>query len=67
MAKILKEGSVEGLSSFGAVTELIAYLQTMTYARHLGLNFSVYGETILLTAQSAIVLQLIFLYETKIG
>ena len=67
MAKIHSTGSVEGLSSFGAVTELLAYMQTMTYARHLGLDFSVYGETILLTIQSGIVLLLIFFYETKIG
>ena len=67
MLKIHREGSVEGLSSFGAVTELLAYLQTWTYARHLGLDFSVYGETILLAGSSGIVLLLIFFYETKIG
>ena len=67
MYKIIEVGSVEGMSSFAAVTELLAYLQTMTYARHLGLDFSVYGETLLLSISSAIVLLLIFFYESKIG
>lgn len=67
MLKIVNLGSAEGLSSFGAVTELLHYLQTMAYARHIGLDFSVYGETILLSISSGIVLLLIFFFETRIG
>ena len=49
LKKILSSKSVEGLSRTAAYSELIAYLNTMTLARHVGLPLSVYGETIILS------------------
>ena len=66
IAKILKNGSVEGLSRLSAYTELIAYFSTVAYARHLGLGLSVYGETILMSVQNFAVVLALYHYDTKV-
>ena len=64
--KIYTQGSVEGLSRIGAYAELIAYTNTMAYARHLNVGLSVYGETILISLQNFLVVLAIFWYDAKI-
>ncbi len=64
--KIWKRGSTKGLSRVAAYAELMSYFNTMAYARHLKLDLSVYGETILISAQNLLVVLAIFWYEKKV-
>jgi multisubunit Na+/H+ antiporter MnhF subunit len=50
----------------GAYAELLSFFNTMAYARHLKLDLSVYGETVLISFQNLIVVLTIFYYEKKV-
>lgn len=65
--KIIRKRSVKGLSRISAYSELYMYFNTMAFARHLKLGFSIYGETIMISAQNLIVVLAIFWYDGKIA
>jgi len=48
LTKIIKSGSVKGLSKFGAYAELMSYFNRMSYATHMGFGLHIYGEVILI-------------------
>lgn len=65
--KIVSKNSVEGISSFGLYFETIGFINTLTYSRHLQLDFSVYGETFLVISQNVIIIYLIWQKSKNVG
>ena len=65
--KILSSGSVEGISPFSYYTETLNYVNTAALSMHLGLAFSVYGETLIILAQNAIIILLLWSYQKKVS
>ena len=46
---------------------MITFMNTLSYSRHLVLPLSVYGETVIILAQNAVVILLIYNYDKSIG
>ena len=65
--KMLNAGSAQGVSASSYYFESIVFLHTLTYSRHLDLPFSVYGETISILVQQAIVISLIYHYDKNVS
>ena len=65
--KIIANRSVKGLSRVSAKAELISWFNTMSFARHLDLSLSVYGESILITLQNFIVILFIYYYDAGVA
>lgn len=62
--KIVSAGSVSGISPSAAYLELIGYiLQATWHIVHNGSPFSAYGETVIVAAQSAFIILLIWRYS----
>jgi len=66
LVKIWKKGSTQGLSRKGAYAELLSYFNTMAYARHLNLDISIYGETVLISCQNFLVILAIFYFDKTV-
>ena len=64
---IMKAGSSKGVMATPLYFESIAYLNTLVYSRHLMLDLSVYGETIVVLVQQAIILMLVYHYDQSIS
>ena len=67
LVKILKSRSVYGISRFSAYSELICVFNSMSYAIHLQLGFSVFGESVMVTIQDTLVVLAIFYYSTDMS
>ena len=66
LVKIVRGGSVAGLSRVSAYTEFLNYFHVMAYARHLGSGFAVYGETALISAQNFAVILAVYHYDKRV-
>ena len=60
---ILKEESVEGLTSLSIYCELIVCFLSSLYAIHIGIPFSTYGENLIIFVQCFIILLLFWKYS----
>ena len=65
--KLMSSGSAAGISSFGYYFETIGFMQTLGLSRHKGLDFSIYGDTIFILFQNAVVILLIWTYNKDIS
>ena len=65
--KMLNAGSSAGVSATSYYFESIVFLHTLGYSRHLELPFSVYGETISILVQQAVVIALIYHYDKTVS
>jgi len=65
--KILSSGSVEGISAFSYYIETINFISTAGLSIHLGLDFWVYGETLVITVQNLIIILMIWNIEKNIS
>ncbi|CAM0905852.1 unnamed protein product [Alopecurus aequalis] len=65
--KILKHGSVRGLSVASFELELIGYTIALAYCIHKGLPFSAYGELAFLLIQAIILIAIIYYYSPPMG
>ena len=61
--KILSDQSAKGISSFSYYFETIAFIQTLGLSMHLGMDFSIYGDAILIIGQNAVVIFLIWKFD----
>ena len=61
--RIISSGSIKGINQFSAFLEYLTYFNTMAYARHLGLPLAIYGETVLVSVQLAVLLLIILYYD----
>ena len=59
----MKAGSSKGVQSSAIYFESFTFLHTLVYSRHLLLDFSVYGETIFILVQQAVILMLVYHYD----
>ena len=59
--------SAAGISSFAYYFESIGFMQTLGLSRHKGLEFSIYGDTIIILGQNAMVILLIWSYNKEIS
>ena len=50
ITKILNSSSVKGISNFGYYFETLSFIQTLGLSRHKGLDFSIYGDAIIILA-----------------
>ena len=64
---IMKAGSSKGIQASAIYFESFTFLHTLVYSRHLLLDFSVYGETIFILVQQAIILMLVYHYDQTIS
>jgi len=58
---------VKGISVTSFYTETFNYINTFAYSMHLGLAFSVYGESMIITGQNAIIILMIWNMDKSIG
>jgi len=65
--KILSDQSAKGISSFSYYFETIAFIQTLGLSMHLKMDFSIYGDAILILGQNAVVIFLIWKFDKGIG
>lgn len=65
--KIVKSGSVEGLGVMPVYIECFNFAITAATSIHLGLPFSVYGETLTIIVQNMIIIMMIWSLNTKIS
>ena len=63
MTRILRTQSVEGISVFGAYSEVISYVNTCSYARHIQVPLRVYRETIFISIQNVLMVSLIWTFS----
>jgi mannose-P-dolichol utilization defect 1 len=64
--KILVNNSTKGISPMAYYVETTVYLQSAAYSMHLGLQFSVYGENLFMTAQNLAIIGLMWKFEKHI-
>lgn len=64
--KILIACSTKGINKFSYYTETITYVQTAAYSVHLGMQFSVYGETLFITFQNLAIITLMWHFDHHI-
>lgn len=67
VVKIMRNGSVQGISAMTYYLETTVYMQTAAQAMSSGLPFSVYGENLIILVQNAMIMLLIFQYNKDIG
>ncbi|KAK1555971.1 hypothetical protein Q3G72_033998 [Acer saccharum] len=65
--KILKHGSVRGLSMLAFEMEVVGYTIALAYCLHKGLPFSAYGELAFLLIQGIILVAIIYHYSQPLG
>ncbi|KAF8700780.1 hypothetical protein HU200_034137 [Digitaria exilis] len=65
--KILKHGSVRGLSVASFELEVVGYTVALAYCIHKGLPFSAYGELAFLLIQAIILVAIIYYYSPPMG
>ncbi|KAL4649570.1 hypothetical protein ACB092_01G023200 [Castanea dentata] len=65
--KILKNGSVRGLSVVAFELEVVGYTIALAYCLHQGLPFSAYGELAFLLVQAIILVAIIYYYSQPLG
>lgn len=65
--KILKHGSVRGLSITAFELEVVGYTIALAYCLHQGLPFSAYGELAFLLIQALILIAIIYYYSQPVG
>ncbi|XP_042508433.1 mannose-P-dolichol utilization defect 1 protein homolog 2 [Macadamia integrifolia] len=65
--KILKHGSVRGLSVAAFELEVVGYTIALSYCLHKGLPFSAYGELAFLLIQAIILIAIIYYYSQPMG
>ncbi|OEL37069.1 Mannose-P-dolichol utilization defect 1 protein-like protein 2 [Dichanthelium oligosanthes] len=65
--KILKHGSVRGLSVASFELEVVGYTIALAYCIHKGLPFSAYGELAFLLIQAIILVGIIYYYSPPMG
>ncbi|KAL5777695.1 hypothetical protein ACOSP7_010621 [Xanthoceras sorbifolium] len=65
--KILKHGSVRGLSMIAFELEVVGYTIALAYCLHKGLPFSAYGELAFLLVQGIILVAIIYYYSQPVG
>ncbi|CAN6218794.1 unnamed protein product [Urochloa humidicola] len=65
--KILKHGSVRGLSVASFELEVVGYTIALAYCVHKGLPFSAYGELAFLLIQAIILVAIIYYYSPPMG
>ncbi|KAK3231325.1 hypothetical protein Dsin_003206 [Dipteronia sinensis] len=65
--KILKHGSVRGLSMVAFEMEVVGYTIALAYCLHKGLPFSAYGELAFLLIQGIILVAIIYHYSQPVG
>ena len=58
--------STKGINAISYYTETISYVQTAAYSVHLGLQFSVFGETLFITAQNMAIIALMWHFDKHI-
>ena len=61
--KILNAGTTKGISTSSCYAEAFVFLHTMSYSRHLGLSFTVYGENVSILIQQMILLLLVYKFD----
>lgn len=61
--KIVSNNSTAGISALACYLETTVYMQSAAYNMHLGMQFSVYGENLFLTAQNLAIVALIWYYD----
>lgn len=64
--KILKHQSVEGISRLTFYMEIFMYLHTSAYSIHKGINFSVYGENVIIMMQNFVIVLLFWAFDKSI-
>ncbi|GMH09166.1 hypothetical protein Nepgr_011006 [Nepenthes gracilis] len=65
--KILKHGSVRGLSVVAFELEVVGYTIALAYCLHKGLPFSAFGEYAFLLVQAIILVAVIYYYSQPLG
>jgi mannose-P-dolichol utilization defect protein 1 len=65
--KIVMNCSTKGINAISYYTETISYVQTAAYSVHLGLQFSVFGETLFITAQNMAIIALMWHFDHQIS
>ncbi|CAA0830189.1 Mannose-P-dolichol utilization defect 1 protein homolog 2 [Striga hermonthica] len=65
--KILKNGSIRGLSVLAFELEVVGYTIALAYCLHKGLPFSAYGELAFLLIQAIILVAIIYYYSQPLG
>ena len=65
--KLLSSKSAKGLSRVSYYFETIGFIQTLGLSLHMSLDFSVYGDTILIIAQNSVVILLIWQYSEGVS
>ncbi|CAM8984380.1 unnamed protein product [Rhodiola kirilowii] len=65
--KILKNGSIEGLSIAAFELDVVGYTIALSYCLHKGLPFSAYGELFFLYIQALILISIIYYYSQPVG
>ncbi|KAL0017451.1 hypothetical protein SO802_004520 [Lithocarpus litseifolius] len=65
--KILKHGSVRGLSVVAFELEVVGYTIALAYCLHQGLPFSAFGELAFLLVQAIILVAIIYYYSQPLG
>ncbi|XP_030925085.1 mannose-P-dolichol utilization defect 1 protein homolog 2-like [Quercus lobata] len=65
--KILKNGSVRGLSVVAFELEVVGYTIALAYCLHQGLPFSAFGELAFLLVQAIILVAIIYYYSQPLG
>jgi mannose-P-dolichol utilization defect 1 len=65
--KILKAQSVEGISKYLFYTEIIMLIHSSAYSMQANIPFSVYGESLIILVQNAIIVLLFWTFSKDIG
>ena len=65
--KLMSSKSAQGLSRVAYYFETIGFIQTLGLSLHMSMDFSVYGDTILIIAQNSIVIILIWQYSKDVS
>lgn len=67
IVKILKAGSVEGISKILFYVETLQFINGASWSIKAGIPFSVYGEQVIILVQNAIIILLFWTYSKTIG
>lgn len=65
--KIVKAGSVEGISKSLFYLETLTLLHAATYSIRQKIPFSVYGESLIILSQNVVIILLFWVYSSKIS
>ena len=65
--KIVKAGSVEGISKSLFYFETLTLLHAATYSISQNIPFSVYGESLIILVQNIVIIMMFWVYSKEIG